>query len=752
MKKICVILMIFSLLLCSRFNTALAQDKNKRPSLGLALSGGGALGMAHVGVLKVMEEAGLRPDYITGVSMGSIVGAMYSLGYSADSLHSIFKNTNWNLVLSNNVPENKVIFTEKKFFNNSIISLPISSSKVRLPSGLINGQQIEKMLSYYAWPSARINDFSKLPIPFLCLGTDLVTCSKVVIRNGYLPDAIRASMAVPSAFTPLKIDTAVIIDGGFVRNIAITELKEMGADIVIGSYTGFERNDEEELQSITGILKQLSFFNSILDFAEQRKMIDYLIEPDHTGLSSMVFTNADTIIQRGYRSAEPFREKFRRLADSLNRLGPQKPQEVIENREDYVFDRIEINGNNVIPDDQITGLMEISPGIPVTRDYLSEQIDLLYGRAWFDKVKYSIRPRNDSLVLVLECNEKHQSMLYASVHYDNYLREGAIVNLSLKNLLSHRSSVDIESYIGQFYRFSINLTQFIGKNQNTALSLSSRVSNTELPYLTMNDETGRFFARSFTQTMSINKRAGLNNLMTIYLNYKNLNLIPDFIPVNKFNRVSFNTLSGGYQTEVNSIDRKYFPDRGILFQASVNTSKLVTGRIKTNFSKLTYREDQEGPFNFRRAWSLKTDYRHFISPSAKVSFSYGGNILLTYTSDSLTSPQNYYYLGGNESTTPCSVPMTGFNNNEIAVDQIGLLRFDTDIEFRKDLYLSIMTNAAIARETLAQDPWTFLGGYGIGIGYNSVIGPFRAGIMQGFSNNERFFGSVKGYISIGFTF
>ena len=336
--------------------------------------------MAHVGVLKVMEEAGLRPDYITGVSMGSIVGAMYSLGYSADSLYKIFKDTDWDLVLSNNVPENKVIFTEKKFFNNSIISLPISSRKVRLPSGLINGQQIEKMLSYYAWPSATIDDFSELPIPFLCVGTDLITCSKVVIRNGYLPDAIRASMAVPSAFTPLKIDTAVIIDGGFVRNIAVSELKEMGADIVIGSYTGFERNSEDELQSITGILKQLSFFNSIIDFADQRKMIDYLIEPDHTGLSSMVFSNVDTIVQRGYRSAVPFREKFRRLADSLDRLGPRKPLKVIENREDYVFDRIEINGNYVIPDDQITGLMEIRPGIPVQRDYLSDQIDLLYGR------------------------------------------------------------------------------------------------------------------------------------------------------------------------------------------------------------------------------------------------------------------------------------------------------------------------------------------------------------------------------------
>ncbi|HPA87207.1 MAG TPA: patatin-like phospholipase family protein [Bacteroidales bacterium] len=744
--------MIFSLLLCFHCNTVLAQSKNKRPSLGLALSGGGALGMAHVGVLKVMEEAGLRPDYITGVSMGSIVGAMYSLGYSADSLYKIFKDTDWDLVLSNNVPENKVIFTEKKFFNNSIISLPISSRKVRLPSGLINGQQIEKMLSYYAWPSATIDDFSELPIPFLCVGTDLITCSKVVIRNGYLPDAIRASMAVPSAFTPLKIDTAVIIDGGFVRNIAVSELKEMGADIVIGSYTGFERNSEDELQSITGILKQLSFFNSIIDFADQRKMIDYLIEPDHTGLSSMVFSNVDTIVQRGYRSAVPFREKFRRLADSLDRLGPRKPLKVIENREDYVFDRIEINGNYVIPDDQITGLMEIRPGIPVQRDYLSDQIDLLYGRAWFDKVKYSIRPRNDSLILVLDCTEKPQSMLYGSVHYDNYLREGAIINLSLKNLLSNRSAIDVESYIGQFYRFSLNMTQFVGRNQNTAMTMSSRVSNTELPYLTMNDETGRFFARSFTQTMSINKRAGLNNLMTLYMNYLNLNLIPDFISVNKYNRISYNTLSGGYQTEVNSIDRKYFPDKGILFQASVNTSKLVSGSVKTNFSKLTYKSDQEGPFSFKRAWSFKADYRHFISPSGKVSFSYGGNILLSYISDTVTSPQNYYYLGGNESTTPFSVPLTGFHNNEIAVDQTGLVRLDADIEIRKDLYLSIMTNAAIARETLVRDQWSFLGGYGIGISYNSVIGPFRAGLMQGFSNNERFFGSVKGYISIGFTY
>ena len=201
------------------------------------------------------------------------------------------------------------------------------SRKVKLPSGLINGQQIEKALSHFTWPAADINDFSKMPIPFLCIGTDLISTGKVVLKSGYLADAIRASMAVPSIFTPMKIDTAILIDGGFVRNIAVSELREMGADIVIGSYTGFHRFNEPELQSVTGVLKQLGFFNSINDYARQKKLIDILIEPDVRDFSSTVFTNSDSIINRGYIAALPFREKFRKLADSLDRLGPQKPVE-----------------------------------------------------------------------------------------------------------------------------------------------------------------------------------------------------------------------------------------------------------------------------------------------------------------------------------------------------------------------------------------------------------------------------------------
>src|SRR5450759_895470 len=206
-----------------------AQEVHKRPTIGLVLSGGGAHGIAHIGVLKVMEEAGLRPDYITGVSMGSIIGGLYSLGYTADSLQKILKNLNWKIMLTNKIPENKVIFLEKCHFSNSAVSLPLTLRKVVLPSGLINGQQVENTLSFYAWPAADICDFSKLPIPFLCIGTDIITYKKIDLKTGYLPDAIRASFSVPSIFTPLKIDTLLLLDGGLIRNFAASEVRDMGA-------------------------------------------------------------------------------------------------------------------------------------------------------------------------------------------------------------------------------------------------------------------------------------------------------------------------------------------------------------------------------------------------------------------------------------------------------------------------------------------------------------------------------------------
>lgn len=730
-----------------------AQQGDARPRVGLALSGGGSLGMAHVGVLKVMEEAGLRPDLITGVSMGSIVGGMYAIGYSPDSLHKILKNTDWSYILTNNLPENKVIFTEKHNFRNSIMSLPVTSGKkISLPSGLINGQQIENMLSYYAWPSAAISDFMKLPIPFRCLGTDIITTSIVELKSGYLPEAMRASMAVPSIFTPVRIDTSLLIDGGVLRNIAVSELQEMGAGIIIGSYTGFHRYREEELHSAAGILKQIGFLQSVIDYNEQKKKLYIAIEPDLKDYSSTVFTNVDSIVQRGYMAALPFKPLFKKLADSLNRLGPQKPPEFILDRQYYTFDQIRVEGNNFYTDEQILGVLDIKPGNLVSKQFITEKIELLYGKSWFDKVNYRIEPVNNSLHLVINCIEREKAIIYGSVYYDNAIRSGIILNASLKNLFSPRSSIDIDAFIGQYFRFRLNALQFVDKNQMLGLSMSMNAGNTIIPAMTFREETGRFSDRTFSWGIGLSRMIGLNAISILSTSLESINLVPGYISAASLKRASFNSYSISYQYQANTVDTKYYPHSGTISNIEINTSKLISARVKT--SQYDRRYDRELPedFGFRRTYTLTGNIRHYFNTGKKTTLAVKGSLLYTYHTDSTLSHNNYYFIGGTGSTTRRSIPMTGFHANEIPAERFASFGFDADIEILRDLHLEVMTDAGIAREVEAGPALSYMGGIGLGLGYMSIIGPVRAGFMYGLSSRERYYSDFKGFIAIGFNF
>lgn len=729
-----------------------AQKGIGRPKVGLALSGGGSLGMAHVGVLKVMEEAGLRPDMISGVSMGSIIGGMYAIGYSPDSLHSILKNTDWSLILSNNIPENKVIFTEKYNFNNSAMSLPITSKKIRLPSGLINGQQIESMLSYYAWPAVTTSDFSKLPIPFICLATDIKTIGIVDFTHGYLPDAMRASMAVPSIFTPVVMDTAVLIDGGLLRNIAIGELKEMGADIVIGSYTGFHPYSADELESMTGILKQIGFLNSISDYGEQKKMADVIIEPYMKGISSTVFSNVDSIIQRGYKAALPYRDYFAKLADSLDKISPQTPLRNLLGRQSYKIDRIDITGNDVYSDDQITGVLGIKPGIMIDKDMIKEKIDLLYGKAWFEKVRYRLVPENDSLALIIDCVERPNTILYGSVHYDNTLGPGIILNLSSRNFLGTRNITEISTYISEFYRIRLQNTLFLDKNQKLGLTASLFTDNTMIPVITHRGEMGQIHRRNLSIGASLDKTLGLNSLMSLAAKIENLDHIPKYFSVTGLERIRYNYWSAEYLYQLNTLDNKHFPKKGNISRICMGTSKLFSGDIKTSKYNKTYSEEYPEDFLFKRGYSISGSFRHYIPTGSNATLSLSGTGLLTLTQDSVLSPNNYFYLGGTISTTTHSLPMTGFHPNEIITDKLARIGVDADIEVAGNLYLSIMTDIAVAHETGTDKKLTYLAGYGAGAGYLSVVGPVKIGIMYGLSSTRRYLNQIKGFISLGYSF
>jgi len=751
-KKTILLFCLFCLFFILYSESTKGQKAQRRPRIGLVLSGGGAHGIAHIGVLKVMEEAGLRPDYITGVSMGSIIGGMYSLGYSADSLQKIFKRINWKQILSNKIPENKVIFLEKSHFSNSIFSLPLSSRKFTLPSGLINGQQVENTLSYYAWPAADINDFSKLPIPFLCVATDIINYKKIDLTSGYLSDAIRASFSVPSIFTPLKIDSMLLLDGGLIRNFAASEAKDMGADIIIGSYVGFEGYKADKLQSVSGIMEQIAMFRSLSDFENEKKLVNVLIKPETEGFSIFEFTNVDSLIQRGYKAALPFKKYFRKLADSLDLIGPQKPINYILDKQSYSFNKIEVKGNKSYSADQILGVLDINPGQKIDKTLLTDRIELLYGKAWFDKVKYRVEPRNDSLILVIECIEKPQAMLYGSVHYDNSLLSGLIFEMSVKNLLTQRSVINMSTRISQYYKVEMNYFQFIDRNQVFGLSANFFSDNTMIPLLELRGDKGEVISRNFAPGISINRRIGLNNMMSISANYENQNLIMHYISDVSLKSLSFNYLTATYDYKINTLDSKHFPHKGSIFNLSVNTSKLQSAALKTDSTNFIQRWNDDGNIRFDRFYSFYASIDHYYSPPGKLTFSFGGDILLITNADSVSAQNNFYLLGGIEPVSRRSIPVVGFQSNEIPVKKAAGFRTSLDFEFAEDLHLNFTANIFAIQEVNRANNFSLISGFGIGAGYMSIIGPIKIGLMYGNYKREIYFDRFKGYISLGYNF
>ncbi len=729
------------------------QPVSHRPRLGLALSGGGAKGLAHIGVIRAMEEAGLKPDYISGVSMGSIVGGMYAMGYSPDSITSMFRAFDWGSAMSDRIPENKIIFLEKRHFHNSLISLPITRNSIKIPSGLISGQLIESGLNHYFWPAATVTDFSRLPIPFLCLATDVATSRRVIFRHGYLPDAIRASIAIPSVFAPIKTDTAVLVDGGVVRNYAVTELREMGADIVIGSYVSFRGYTDKDLESAYGILKQIGFLTSLADYEDQKRLTDIMIEPDMPDVSTLSFSHPDSIIERGYREALKYSDIFRRLADSLNSLGPPRKVTPLPDVRHYRFNSIRVKGNSIIPDWQIIGVLDIRPGEEIDRNLLNERIELLYGKNWFEKVKYRIVPEGNLLILEIECIERPRAMIYGSLHYDPALSAGAVVSLSVRDLVTASSVINLDSYIGQYYRLRLSAIQFLDRSQKFGMEASFFADNTRFPLIQLKNETGAMLSQNFNTSVALSKRLSLNHLMTLSASLQNQHLIPDYVSSTRIRRLSYDYLKFMYSYQANTLDRKHFPDQGIIYGMSVSSSKLLKASVRTGSRRNAYTpRDDESPFVFDRNWTARASFSTYTSPSPKVTVNLGGDFLFSTGADSVTGGNDFWLLGGTDAITERSIPAIGFHPNQVMVRNLAGVRFGADIEIAKDLHLTAETNLFALKEPYREYGFTIMGGYGIGAGYMTVAGPVKIGIMHGLYDRQLLFRSIKGYVSMGFTF
>jgi len=301
---------------------------NKKPKIGLVLSGGGAKGLAHIGVLKVIEEAGVQIDYIGGTSMGAIIGGLYASGYTAKQLDSIFQNTDYEAVIRDYLPRVAKNFYQKDNDERYAFTLPFKNFKLTVPSALSKGLYNYNLINRLTYHVRHIDDFSKLPIPFVCIATNIETGEEVELNKGYLTQAILASGAFPSLYAPVDIQGKYLIDGGVLNNYPVKQVKEMGADIIIGVDVQDDLKDRSELQEATRILVQISNLQMMERMKQNREITDVYIKPDIKGFSVISFDQGKDIILRGEQAGQSFWEELVKLSTNYKKVQLQNPKKL----------------------------------------------------------------------------------------------------------------------------------------------------------------------------------------------------------------------------------------------------------------------------------------------------------------------------------------------------------------------------------------------------------------------------------------
>jgi NTE family protein len=282
-----------------------ATKAERRPRIGLVLSGGGARGLAHIGVLKWLEEHRIPVDYIAGTSMGALVGAMYSMGRSPEELEALVKALNWEKLLSGPPSYDELSFRRKEDRRASPTGVELGGREgLQLPPGISSGHYVELLFDRLTLPYSTVNSFDELPIPFACVASDMLAGEPVVLRKGPLTLALRATMAIPGVFTPIEIDGRVLADGGLLDNIPTDVAKEIGAEVIITVNVSTPLGTRKDLNTLPGMLRQVIDVATSQNDRRNLKLADFVITPDLGTYTTFDFNAAQVIVDLGYKGAE----------------------------------------------------------------------------------------------------------------------------------------------------------------------------------------------------------------------------------------------------------------------------------------------------------------------------------------------------------------------------------------------------------------------------------------------------------------
>ncbi|KPM32981.1 Patatin [Croceitalea dokdonensis DOKDO 023] len=714
--------------------TALAQDS---PKIGLVLSGGGAKGLAHIGALKVIEASGVKVDYIGGTSMGAIVGALYSAGYSPEQLEAFFNTMNVSDLIQDEFPRSSKSFYDKRDAERYALSLPFDNFNVNFPEAISGGQNVYHELVRLLYHVKDVQDFNKLPIPFLAIATNVETGEPVVLNSGFLPEAVMASGTFPSLFEPTEINGDILIDGGVVNNYPVQEIRDLGADIIIGVDVQDDLATREGLLSGTEVLFQINNYRTVKDMVGKRKQTDIYIKPNITNFNIVDFEKGRAIIDSGAVAAKKLMGS---LQDVANRQSPSdKSTKEIHRPDSLVINRLLIQGNERYTRGYIKGKLRLKLSEKTSFDKLKQGLNNLAATENFKAIRYHLTDNGLGTDLLIKLKEKPNKMfLKMSAHYDDLYKSSALINITRKNWFLNDDVAAFDFIVGDNLRY--HLDYYVDKGSYWSFGLNSTFNsfNRQVDFdvirsnfavvndpnigeinLDVTDLTNKVYLETLLRE-EFSFRLGAEHKLLRY----STRTINELAPATDANLASANAppertffedsnyFSAFGRLVFDTYDDNYFPTKGLFFDGNFNVY-LFSSDFNDNF-----REFSVGKARMGAAFE--------VLPNLSINFETEGGFKLG------TSPvTSFDFVLGGFGNAPLLniIPFFGYDFLSLPGNSYVKSSIRMDYLMAPKSHLMFVANAANVDDDLFRTGEWFtaptFSGYAIGYGLESFLGPVQ---------------------------
>lgn len=617
------------------------------PKLGLVLSGGGAKGIAEIGALKVLEEAGIQPDFITGTSIGSIVGGLYALGYSADDLKEMAKSAEWFDYFNDNlqrsfIPPEELIHTDRY-----MLSFPIVNGHIELPKGVVKGKKLDIFLSEITLPANQYTNFDEFPIPYRAVATDFETGKAVVFQDGALKDAMRASMSIPSIFDPVLIDSTLLIDGAWVRNLPVQDAIQMGADFTIAIDVGGPLYKKEEISSLLDVLNQSGSYGMAENNDYQVDLADVVIRPDIEDFSILSFDQIDALLAAGESAAKKMLPILRKRLAQIGwepRARTLSSPPLIHSK--VLIKKVSIAGTDQEQSAALLRLLSFNPQRAYSLKDIEQSLKQLLGTGFVRNADYQLKKMDGGYHLELRVTPQAGNFVQLGANYDIDQKSGLLLNLVLRNQLIAGDKLSLDLRLSEFpslwtdYLLRFSSRSRLGMRFGGLIHLypgfiydrDKKIDEFQIHRYSWRVDAFASSARSMSVSIGIGMERFSKN--ETFFN-------PDTEEIKLF---QFNNYINFFWDTYN---REHFPTQGSRF--GLEGKLAITGRLTRPFESIIRNEPVQGvaKFTFNKVFSLRPGmHLQWYNEAGTLSLNDGNILQSFFLGRELEQAQTHSYFAG----------------------------------------------------------------------------------------------------------